>query len=151
MRKLSQRQRKWLASHSNKAIKRLSKGKAARRRRTLPRGKNWRHDTNKSKRKHILLAPTSLSLVQNRGETLVFFSKVLHTIKKCTVRDTIYFDLSKIEYISTDAIMYIIALIRNVPRLSALRVDRVGNLPRNQEARALIEKSGFYKFVSVSK
>lgn len=145
VKKLNLRQKKWSISHNKKTMRYLQKRNKAKSKRQqyyfTPR-------TLKTSLGHILVAPANFSLVQNRDETLCFFDSVLRTINRCSKMDKLYFNFSDIEYISTDAIMYIIALIKNVKRMRAFHIMCAGSMPRNKEARELIEKSGFYKFVS---
>ena len=96
---------------------------------------------------HRLEAPAKLSLISNEEETLAFFSKSLEISKKCSINHCIYFNLSKVEFISAEAVMYIIAFINNCKRLNILKVNIEGNLPFNSEARRFLEDFGFYSYV----
>lgn len=95
-------------------------------------------------------APVRFGMMDNIDETLQFFSNVRDTLKRLKVNDKIYFDLSKVEVVSADAIMYLIATIRNTKRINALRIRCSGNAPINPEARKKFEQSGFYDYVSSS-
>lgn len=96
----------------------------------------------------VLEAPEHFSLVNNKDETLAFFDKALSRIQNCKVRQSIFFDLQKITTITPDAIMYLIAMVKNIKRCRALQTSCQGNMPIDPNARACIEKSGFYSFVS---
>lgn len=98
--------------------------------------------------RRVLCAPTILDIQENTENTISFFSEVLGTVNNCHCRDTIYFDLSLVERITPASIMYIVAIIRNMRRIRALRIACEGNLPKNEEARMTIEQSGFFSFVS---
>jgi hypothetical protein len=147
VKKLNERQRKWQMSRTRKIMRRIARLKHPRRKR---HNANTPNHTNRRKKKarYILEAPIRLSLLSGTEETLTFFEKVLQTIKMCKYKDRLYFNLEKIEYISIDAIMYIIALIKNVKRVNAFQIECVGNLPICDEAKRLIEESGFYNFVT---
>lgn len=99
---------------------------------------------------HFLHAPKCLDIFEDTENTIAFFSEVLKTVKGCHCRDTVYFDLSEVECITPASIMYIIAIIKNVRRIRALKIACVGNMPTNASARATIEQSGFFSFVSAT-
>lgn len=92
-------------------------------------------------------APAHLSLLEYSNETVQFFEVALNTIKFCKAGQHIYFNLKNVEYITPDAVMYLIAVVNNVRRAKAMRIHCEGNMPDNEQARALIEKSGFYSYV----
>ena len=83
---------------------------------------------------HTLTPPDIFSLFQNSAETVAFFDKTVWTIRNCKVQDSIFFDLSNITEITTDAIMYLIAVIKNMRRLKTFRITCRGNLPLDENA-----------------
>lgn len=95
-----------------------------------------------------LKAPRHLSIFDETQNAIVYFDKVLQTIKNCKFKDSILFDLSEVEVITPDAIMYLIAIIRNTRRIRLLRISCGGNMPKADSARDIIEQSGFFSFVS---
>jgi hypothetical protein len=150
LKKLTIEQKKWQIDKCEKIMLRRSKLKKKR----MPpissvtiQQQNTSHKYKKNT-EHKLYAPETLNLIENAEETLSFFKKVLDTVHNGSFFERLYFDLSKIENLSIDAIMYIIALISNVKKLKTFKMTCRGNLPQNKSARELIEKSGFYKFVT---
>lgn len=99
---------------------------------------------------YLLKAPKNLSIFDATQDAVEYFDAVMHAVKSCKVGDSLYFDLSEVEVISPDAIMYLIAIIRNTRRIRALKIKCVGNVPEADSAREIIEKSGFLLFVSPS-
>lgn len=95
-----------------------------------------------------LQAPERLDIFNDTENALAFFSRVLTSIEKCHFKDTLYFDLSQVEVITPDAIMYIIAIIKNARRIRMLNIGCAGNMPASEEARETIKQSGFFSFVS---
>lgn len=95
-----------------------------------------------------LKAPRNLSVFYATRDTVEYFSEVMEVIKNCKIGDSIFFDLSEVEEINPDALMYIIAIIRNTRRIRGLKIKCMGNVPQNSGAREIIEKSGFLTFVS---
>ena len=97
-----------------------------------------------------LRAPKVLSVFEDTENTVSFFSSVLDTVQRCTFKSTLYFDLSMVEEITPDAIMYLISLIKNLRRIRTLQVKCMGNFPKNKEAKKMIIESGFYDFMGSS-
>ncbi len=98
-----------------------------------------------------LSAPAHLSLVNNKEETLEYFNLALSAMEKCTLRQEVFFDLKAVSIITPDAIMYLIALVKNYKRCRLMQTVCSGNLPDNPDARNYIEKSGFYSYVSTQR
>lgn len=145
MKKLSIKQKRYNVKKSKDGVRFLSK-----------RNKSKKHKSHSSLNTisghtylkiHYLEAPANLSLINNERETLAFFNKALEISKKCSINHCIYFNLFKVEHISADAVMYIIAFINNCKRLNILEVNIEGNLPGNPEARRFLEDFGFYSYV----
>lgn len=101
-----------------------------------------------SSKTHILKAPKTLSICGDTNVALNYFAEVIDTIKKCGLRDTLYFDLSEVEEITADAIMYLIALINNMRRIRLLSIMCAGNVPKASAPKRVIELCGFFKYVS---
>ncbi len=97
---------------------------------------------------HFLNAPPQLDLFGHTTESVYFFAEVLRTVQNCKFGDTIFFDLSSVEIISPDAIMYLIAIIKNMRRIKFLKIICKGNTPKAESARRMIEQSGFFSFVT---
>lgn len=107
-------------------------------------GKNYKQSVSK---RFFVRAPKEMSLFDATGITLDFFEDVIEKIRKCSLRYTLYFDLSQVEYITPDAVMYLIAIINNTRRVRALSIHCQGNMPTNTAAKAVFEDAGFFKFV----
>lgn len=103
---------------------------------------NGRHKT------YSLKAPNNLSIFNATQDAVEYFDAVMQAVKSCKIGDSIFFDLSEVKIINPDAIMYLIAIIRNTRRIKGLKIRCVGNMPKVDSAREIIEKSGFLTFVS---
>lgn len=103
----------------------------------------------KSRAPIMLHAPDHFSIVNNKEETLLFFNHAITEMERCSFHQDIFFDLKPIKTISPDAIMLLIALVKNIKRCKMMRAVCRGNLPDDPEARAYIERSGFYSYVKV--
>lgn len=99
---------------------------------------------------HILHSPPVLSVFGETDGTLKYFDQVIAASLKCCIGDEIFFDLSDVEIITPDAIMYLIAVIKNLRRIRMLKIRCSGNTPRNVNALKMIEQCGFFDFVSLN-
>lgn len=141
--KRKQLNRLWQIAHSKRLLKRKRHNS-----KEHPRGKALPKEYQQH-RGHFVTAPHELGLIGDyRDQTLTFYKEVLHVILSCTVREHVYFNFENITKITNDAIMYIIALINNVQRVKAYQIEIAGNMPKDTDAREVIEKSGFYRYVS---
>ena len=145
LRKLHQKQKQWLLAKSKTAIKRLQKKNKykLKRKNNIYTGKR-----SKKERRVFLSVPKIFSITNNPNETLDFFNGVYDIIEKLTFKEEIYFNLYDVNIITVDAIMYLIALIKNTKRLKVLQINCSGNIPQSESARKVIETSGFYNYVS---
>lgn len=146
-------------NHSNHKMKRKEFHDALCRRELLRRTKHNRrnkphkrtHSVEETKSytgRRVLTAPAHLDLFSQTQDTLDYFNEVIDTVSRCRMGDTIFFDLSEVQIISPDAIMYMTAVIKNMKRIRGLRINCAGNLPKNSSAKEMIQQSGFFKFVS---
>ena len=144
------RNKKWLLAKSKKKIRLLHKIKVSKERnnkKTIKEENNSPIAIKTRTRTYRIVAPSNLDVINNTNITVDFYKEVIETIRKAGVNSQLFFDLSNIEVISPDAIMYLIAIISNTKRLKMLNINCAGNLPANPNARHEIEKSGFYKYV----
>lgn len=140
VKKLSIKKKRWQISHSRKILRDISKYNSKCQHKPTP---------NREKYSKIrVIAPPQLNLNNNLECSIKFFDDVFSAIKKCSPGARIYFDLSQVEDLSIGAIMYIIALIKNVKRLRTYKILCEGNVPEDGKSRALIVQSGFYRYVS---
>ena len=145
MKKLSKKQKLHNIRKSKKKLRQLTKrNKKKKRRKQKNQNTILGHSYSKI---HYLVAPATLSLLDNERETLNFFNKAIEISKKCNVNHCIYLNLFKVEHISADAVMYIFAFINNCKRLNILNVNIEGNLPQKKEVRYFLEDFGFYSYV----
>lgn len=129
------RRNKWLRAH-----RRYSRP-------PKPKEENGNAKQQKNNLRQQIHAPVILDLFGNTEETMTFFAEVYSSIRNSSIDGEIFFDLSNVEKISSDALMYIIALINNVKRARVLRIHIRGNEPIAQEAKEFIKNMGFYDYV----
>lgn len=146
MKKRKQKNKEWLKRKQKKRMRQLTRKKNNHY--SIPNGKV---KTLKNKKEpYALEVPKIFSLSENSNETVKFFDKVFDVIKKCEKGNKLFFNLSSVERVTPDAIMYLIAVVNNAKIVQAFRIQCSGSLPRNDEARQLIEKVGFFDYVKVN-
>lgn len=104
--------------------------------------KNLRRNLAKN-RKNTLSADGQFSIRNNPDETIRF----LNSIRKSFFNDMpVYIDVSDIQSMTVDALLYLLALIDNM-KYKNIPLQVQGNLPRNNEAREIFYQSGFLNYV----
>ena len=155
MKKLHKKHQNWLLAKSKKELRRRHKRN---RKKNVDNHKDFssvssanilNSNNSANKRHSYIIAPSKLSLINNPLETLGFFQSVKACIKATVLNGSLFFDLSVVEEVTVDAIMYLIAFIKNTKRLKALNIQCAGNFPSNLQSRHIFETCGFYKYVSV--
>jgi len=145
MKKLNERQKAINLSRSRKQIRLRSRRNKEYNRTAHPVSTL---DKTHSKQTFTVKAPTHMSLLENSDETLKFFKDVIDVFRKCTLRGKVFFSFKDVEILSIDSIMYVIALIRNVKRVKAFQISCMGDMPDNKNACEVLEKSGFFNYVT---
>ena len=152
MKKYNKKYNEWVEKKNKKNIKNNSK-----RNRRKKRKKKYPYDSiedlygRKTKIKIIeklLTAPKYFSIIDNTDETIAYFNKVIHYFKSKNYRtNALFFDVEEVEYITIDAIMYLLAIIYNInnSKNNILRVG--GNLPKKDDIKDKFIKSGFLKIL----
>jgi hypothetical protein len=90
-----------------------------------------------------ITAPSNFNLIENADEMLQFFSQ----LQKHVYRE-FFLDMSGIETITADAVLYLLARFQSFDRdFHSLRVS--GNLPSSRKCRDVLLESGFGKYVKM--
>lgn len=143
IKKLHLKQKEWLEYQCKKRLLQISKQKKRKR----EEGKRKYSSLNTKENKYIAEAPEVFSLVDNTEKTVAYFNKIISEIEKRKFSELFYFDLSKVTYLTIDAVMYIIAILRNIKGKKIFKYRFSGNQPVNEEARRLLKESGFFQYV----
>lgn len=127
-------------------LKRINKKRSRKRRRARRGSYNVQ---NVSVRKTIRLkAPAKFSIIKNVNETGQFFADLISVLKDKGVSNaTVFIDLNEVEYLTTDAIMYLLAIICNAKSSEERDIAFKGNRPKTQQANELLQQSGFFQYV----
>lgn len=92
--------------------------------------------------------PETFSLLDNTEETVRFFDELHHLTVSGKKGKTIRLKFGKVKRITVDALMYLVAVIKNMPVSSPYVDGFQGDLPAEIEPRKILEGSGFLSFVT---
>lgn len=143
IKRLQPRRKAWLENRNRKLQLKITKYNKSKKNKKIAKPRLKRTANNQ----YTAIAPENFSLIHNTEETLYFFNNILKNMRLYSFDRTYFFDLKSVKYITTDAIMCILAIIRNMKNAKIYRYRFQGNLPENKEARVLIEESGFFSYV----
>lgn len=107
-----------------------------------------RSDKDKKQNVFTATAPQRFSIKDNSQEMVSFFNKVLEFTNTAAENSIVFFDLSQIEYISVDAIIYLLAVIKDLQKIGLTRHSFFGNLPQQEAAKNIFVQSGFLNYVN---
>lgn len=142
----------WLIRQNKKRLKhrneRKEKKKKINRIKQLEFRKNKNDENyNAEKKEKKFTAPPQFSLVNNTDATIKYFSDIINYInRKNYDRINIYLDVENVEVVSIDAIMYMLAVVKN----TKVKHNSRGNVPINIDAKTNFYNSGFYNYVNTN-
>lgn len=100
-------------------------------------------------KKFEFVAPVIFSLINNPEQTIRFFTDIIKFISNSrNYGKQIFVDISKIEALTTDALMYLLAIVSNLNDKFKGKYSFSGNTPVNKDVRKKLAESGFYNFVN---
>lgn len=96
-----------------------------------------------------VIAPSNFSIKDNPFEVAKFFDEILMFSNKKEKDTNINFDMSRIEHVTADAIIYLLAVIKDLQNLGKVHHNHKfsGDLPRLKEAKEFFVQSGFLNYV----
>lgn len=101
--------------------------------------------------KFLAEAPSEFSLIDNAEETIKYFNTIIHMIEKKRFKQGFFIDASKVCRVTTETLMYMIAIIYNIKANRALQYVFEGNLPVHSKARRVFENSGYLNYFKMKR
>ena len=98
--------------------------------------------------KYLCHVPDRFSIVENTRETVYFFYTINAICSKMKV-GTIYYNMEQLEFLSIDAVMYIIALAYRVWGINS-NIRFALNRPKKRRLRTFINQCGLNEFLKES-
>lgn len=103
---------------------------------------------NKQNSEVSFIAPKQFSFITNLEETTTFFNDIISFISDDTnFGENIFIDLSKITDYTTDALMYLIAMLNNLNEHFKGKYRFWGNVPMDSRIKKKFRESGFFRYV----
>lgn len=100
---------------------------------------------------YVAVVPSVFSFSRNPEETIIYLDRLIHRIEKKILRQKFFIDASKVTTVTTEALIYIIAVIYNIKANRTLKYSFRGNLPLNKTAREVFEKSGYLNYFKMKR
>ena len=94
-----------------------------------------------------IVVPKRFSLTENPEETMAFYMAFVEEIEKKYYKTHFFIDSSEVEYVTVDALIYLIAILQNDRVNIQMKYRYSGNFPLNEMARKVYENSGFTDYV----
>lgn len=91
--------------------------------------------------------PSSFSFLYNTEETIDFFSNFIKDIKKKLYKNIFNINSQNVDNVTVDALIYLIAIMRNIKINSEMLYTFRGNLPNNKLCCDIYNECGFMSFV----
>lgn len=99
----------------------------------------------------VAKTPEYFSLIDNTEETIRYFNTIIYVIEKKKFKQGFYLDSSKVRRVTTEALIYMIAVIYNIKANKALQYTFEGNLPISKSAQDVFKKSGYLNYFKMKR
>ncbi|WP_313583318.1 ATP-binding protein [Lacrimispora sp.] len=100
---------------------------------------------------YIAKAPSDFSFIQNTQETISYFMDILEQMERKRQKQMFFLDVAEVTSVTTDALVYIIALLYNLKRNLLMNYSFKGNLPKEKAAEKVFLESGFLNYVKTKR
>lgn len=106
---------------------------------------------NKETRTFQFPAPLDFSFITNPNGTNFFFTQIINFISDSrNFGKKIFIDISKIQHLTIDALMYLLAIVNNMNDSFNNKYSFSGNAPMDEKTKKMFTESGFYDYVRYS-
>ena len=143
----------WLARRDKKNLKRRTKKKLSHKR-AIAKSNQYNRKLkqivpyNRETRKYKFSAPLVFSFISNPNETNSFFNNIIDFISDDrNFGKKIFIDISKIQELTIDALMYLLAIVNNMNDNFKNKYSFSGNAPLEPRIKKMFVESGFYDYV----
>lgn len=145
MNKWKRKRKKWIDNHSKQYKRKKDHYKSVEKRRDTRNVKiEYKKD---SPPKITLTPPESFSILDNAEETMNFYSSFVNELKTQQKGAIFWIDSSQVEHVTTDALIYLIAILQNKMFNIKNQYKFSGNYPMNEYANRVYQESGFNNYV----
>lgn len=145
MNRWNRKRKHWLDNHSRKLQKRKYKKK-----KRYSESREIRSTVRKKSSRITLVPPSVFSITDNTEETMKFYMEFADEINNSEHGTTFWVDSSHVEYVTVDALIYLIAILQNDKTNIRRKYYISGNYPLNENANKVYQESGFNNYVNSS-
>ena len=111
-------------------------------------GASTTRTTTKDKKPLVIQRPPiNFSLINNPEETMSFFMDFKNEIDRNQYGTNFFVDSKKVELVTVDALIYLIAILQNDKHNNNLNFSFAGNYPENETAKKVYTECGFTDYV----
>ncbi len=96
---------------------------------------------------YIAKAPEVFSFIENTEETIEYFIDIINQVKKKIYKQRFYINASDVSIVTTDALVYILAILYNIKYNISMKYEFKGTLPQKESAKKVFLESGFLNYV----
>lgn len=139
------KKKRWFDRRSRRIQKNRNK------RRRLREKKKSKKFLDYGKKIYTAKAPEKFSFVNNTEETIGYFVNIIKEVKKKKYKQVFQFDVSEVLEVTTDAIVYILAMLYNLKHNIVMQYEFKGNFPKAEKAKKVFLESGFINYVQTKK
>lgn len=104
-----------------------------------------------NKEYYVARAPKMFSFVDNTEETIKYFMDIKKEIEKRKHNEVFFLDSSDVEQVTTDALIFVLAILYNLKLSVIMNYGFSGNLPKEKRAENVYLESGFMNYVNSKK
>lgn len=98
----------------------------------------------------VYTLPENFSILNNSDKTIECCNTIIDDTNKIisigNKRNNLHIDMSNVKYITIDALMYLLAIIKNIKLPDYRNIYWRGNLPKDVKVRQIVQESGFLQF-----
>ncbi len=105
--------------------------------------------------------PENFSIIENPNETISFFNHMIDVIEKIRIKVKNNYKLKKVylfkidmkcvKRITSDALMYLLTVIKNTREKKSLPINWIGNFPEDLEIKEFLQASGYLEYMTTDK
>lgn len=133
--------------------------------RTLKKYKNkskrisFKSNSKQIKPHKTFIVPEVFSIVENPIDTIEFLNKVIRNVegirtlykqRKSNFIRVFSLDMNNTNKITSDALMYLLTIIRNTRGSKILPIDWIGNFPKKPEVKEYLKRSGYLNYMNTA-
>lgn len=103
------------------------------------------------KHQFVATMPSNFSFINNAENTILYFDRLISVIIKKRFKQKFFIDARNVNSVTTETLIYMIALIYNIKANKPLQYEFEGNLPLTKSAKEVFQNSGYLNYFKMKK